>query len=540
MKKLLITETPCQSHIIYWDFIRFITVSFIYFTFSFHFQYQVTAMLFYVALLFGTFVAAAIVHWLVFLLVSKPSKVPNGPMVLPIVGNMWYFLFQKDYYVALLNLQKTYGKAVTLFPGLSTKAMHVMVFDYDLAMKIQSGKFGEVLSDRPENLNDIRGVTEGIVWGQYSTARHLRSLVMRCFKESKLSYSPVMTPSVQDELGRLLQHFAEGKGSSIDPIEILVEHVTSSITLFVLSKRIDLSLDEHRNFLAGARGFFEATPLEMMLLPYLQILSKVVNDSGAASERYLEKVMTKWLEVARQERLKEGPITKENVRDILDVYLMSQPDCKQIDPHFMRGIVDVYLASMETGSVQLSWLLFYLAHQPEEQENLFQEIEEKIGSQLVQPKDRDSLPKLLAYIEEMHRYSVMTTQGFPRRVAEPIDFGDNDEWHLEANTNVMFTWTAMQSDPKYWGDPENFRPSRWIDPKTGKLQTKSQILQFGLGKRVCPGENVGRNIVFCFIAAIIQRFKWRFDEPSMANFTGYKVQLIRQPPPYKLIFEERN
>ena len=55
-----------------------------------------TAMFFYAALLFGTFVAAAIVHWLVFLFVSKPSKIPNGPMVLPIVGNLWYFLFQKN------------------------------------------------------------------------------------------------------------------------------------------------------------------------------------------------------------------------------------------------------------------------------------------------------------------------------------------------------------------------------------------------------------------------------------------------------------
>lgn len=36
-------------------------------------------------------------------------------------------------------------------------------------------------------------------------------------------------------------------------------------------------------------------------------------------------------------------------------------------------------------------------------------------------------------------------------------------------------------DKKIWGDPENFRPERFIDEKTGLLKKKDYSLPFGAG-----------------------------------------------------------
>ena len=59
-------------------------------------------------------------------------------------------------------------------------------------------------------------------------------------------------------------------------------------------------------------------------------------------------------------------------------------------------------------------------------------------------------------------------------------------------------------DKKFWGDPENFRPSRFLS-KDGKFEKKEQFIPFGFGKRVCMGENMAKAELFLFVTGILQR-----------------------------------
>ena len=493
-------------------------------------------VIFVANLIFWTFLAGCLVHWLIFLLFIKPKNIPDGPLVLPIIGNIWYFAFCTDYCQAMLKLHHRYGKAVTIFAGLSRKAMNVVIFDYKLTQHLQNGKIGEIISHRPEKLNEIRGVTEGIVWGQYPVARHLRAMVMKCFKEMGFSHGQCLIKPVEDEINRMFKSISNQCGKALNPEILLIEHFASSITIGAISRRLDLSNEEHRQVLNKAHGFFDATPLEMFLLPYLVDFSYLIKDKSAIAEKWLEQTMSKWLEEERLERTKGGlKINVENARDVFDVYLSSNPNIDQVDPHFMRAMVDTYFGAMETGATQLLWLIFYLAHQPDEQERIFNELLEQVGeSSLPQPKHLNQCPKLQSYIEEMQRFSIMTTQGFPRRVATDVDI---DGIELKQNDSVIFSWRAIQVDPEYWIDPDNFRPNRWLDPATGKFIQKGHTFQFGTGKRVCPGENIARNLVFCFIAAIIQRFQWKLA--SKPNFNGYKMNLLRRPSDFQVVFTDR-
>ncbi len=51
-------------------------------------------------------------------------------------------------------------------------------------------------------------------------------------------------------------------------------------------------------------------------------------------------------------------------------------------------------------------------------------------------------------------------------------------------------WFHM--DPTYWGDPESFRPERFIDPSSNTLLRHERFMPFGHGKRICMGESLAR------------------------------------------------
>ena len=53
--------------------------------------------------------------------------------------------------------------------------------------------------------------------------------------------------------------------------------------------------------------------------------------------------------------------------------------------------------------------------------------------------------------------------------------------HTFQNTIVTFNYVTLNHDKEIWGDPENFRPERFIT--NGKLDlSKDKSLPFGAGK----------------------------------------------------------
>lgn len=58
---------------------------------------------------------------------------------------------------------------------------------------------------------------------------------------------------------------------------------------------------------------------------------------------------------------------------------------------------------------------------------------------------------------------------------------------------------------KTWGDPENFRPSRFLAGR--RLINAHKILPFGLGKRICLGESLAKASLFNYFTAIMQQYK---------------------------------
>ena len=97
-------------------------------------------------------------------------------------------------------------------------------------------------------------------------------------------------------------------------------------------------------------------------------------------------------------------------------------------------------------------------------------------------------------------------------------------------------------DPEYWGDPETFRPARFLvkDRDSFRLEKKEQFIPFGFGKRACMGENMAKAELFLFVTGILQRLNVKKSKnhpvPSEKNvYYGFTLA----PEPFYVQFESR-
>ena len=65
---------------------------------------------------------------------------------------------------------------------------------------------------------------------------------------------------------------------------------------------------------------------------------------------------------------------------------------------------------------------------------------------------------------------------------------------------------AMHRDPKFWDEPNEFKPER-LERCLGQ-QEGFMYIPFGMGRRVCPGADMGLQIVSLALGALIQCFDW--------------------------------
>ena len=486
-------------------------------------------MLLFIA--FTTFLAIFI-QWLVFLFTRSP-KTPPGPFPIPILGSLWYFIpHLKNCHAAFEKLEKDYGGVVTIYSGLAKGGKIVLALNWDSVNMFVKGKTGELIANRPDMLSNLRGV--GMTWADYSIAKDRKAFVVKAFRDLGLSNGS--NPLIGDEIVNMIEAIGNQCNKAISPDKIITEAVSSSIFLSIFGHRLDFSDKRFGKLFELATIFFEGNMFEFFLIPYLKFVKPILGNKVAEAEYQMGCILKEWLEEQRVERQK-SQVTPENARDVLDFYLAANPGLKEIEPSYVRMNVDMFVGSMDTASKSIAWILYYLAHMPEEQERLWKEMECNGCPQYPKYADKSKYPMLEAVIHESARYSSMVLCGFPRLAADTVEFGSHLEYQLEKGDTVFLSGHNSQFDANYWLDPSNFRINRWIDPITGNFKNHSHMLHFGIGRRVCPGEYVGRSLVFEFTGALIKHFQWKLDGSS--DFNGASVKLTRVPFSHKLLFSHR-
>ncbi len=178
------------------------------------------------------------------------------------------------------------------------------------------------------------------------------------------------------------------------------------------------------------------------------------------------------------------------------------------------------LSGTDTTSTFIEWSILYLIKYPDVQAKLHQIISKEIGQRAATLADRSNLPYVDCFMDECFRCSHMMDIAVPHRVVQDTTFKG---YLFPKDTQVFADMDAVLHDPKYWKDPEEFRPERFLNEE-GKHKSDPRMGIFGIGKRRCMGEVLARGEMFLFIVGLIQKFEFRRaadgEEPCLEPKSG--------------------
>ena len=69
-----------------------------------------------------------------------------------------------------------------------------------------------------------------------------------------------------------------------------------------------------------------------------------------------------------------------------------------------------------------------------------------------------------------------------------MDIGKSKPLKVEKGTTVVIPSIAIHNDPKYWEDPDLYKPERFANKEELTLRAKGIYLPFGDGPRMCIGK----------------------------------------------------
>ncbi len=222
--------------------------------------------------------------------------------------------------------------------------------------------------------------------------------------------------------------------------------------------------------------------------------------------------------------------------DLLSVLLQAQDDegIGMTDRQLHDEIMTLFLAGHETTANALSWTWLLLGQHPEIEEKLAEELGRVLGGRAPTMAD---LPRLtytdMILKEAMRLYPPVWVIG--RRALAPFRLG---EYELPAGTNVLMSQLLMHREAKYFPEPDQFDPSRWManDPRNVSLP-RFAYFPFGGGPRVCIGAGFAMMEAVLLLATIAQNFKLtlipgqmieQLPSVTLRPKSGIQVQLSRR------------
>lgn len=183
---------------------------------------------------------------------------------------------------------------------------------------------------------------------------------------------------------------------------------------------------------------------------------------------------------------------------------------RRLGPEHARGtFMDLVVASILTTTNYAYALPNILLHNPSVLLKLQREVDHVIGSER-RPSifDRDSMPYAAATVCELLRYASLLP-GLPHVAQKTTTLAGKH--HVAKGTVVFPFFTPVHYDKTFWGDPETFRPERFLDDCTGQLlpadhPNRKHVLAFGAGNRMCIAESFSQKRLFIFLTSIVQAF----------------------------------
>mgnify|MGYP006274971969 FL=1 len=313
---------------------------------------------------------------------------------------------------------------------------------------------------------------EGLLTVEGEEWRAQRDAMQPLFtRDSVLGYADGIVEQVQ----RRVDRWADGQ--RLDLQREFTDLALDVLFATVLGRELDLDGDRRlRESAEHLHEWFQPTSYllpEWMPTPARQRFKRAKQTLESEAERLLD------------ERGGEAPADPTQAEDLLSLLVGLREagiaDSGMLTDERLRDqMVTIVFAGHDTTTTTLTFSFWALANHPEIRERFHAEIDALDGPPTVD--DLDDLPVTERVVTETLRlYPPVYT--LPRLTTEPVVF---DGYRVPEDELLGLAIRHVQRDPRFYDDPETFRPSRWDGDLRSDLHDFAYA-PFGGGPRICIG-----------------------------------------------------
>jgi cytochrome P450 len=425
--------------------------------------------------------------------------------------------FRRNAPAFLLNAARTHGDLVYLRVG----PQHIYFVNHpdwirDILVTHQAGFTKSRMLERARVL-----LGDGLLTSEGEFHTRQRRLVQPAFHRDRLaSYARAMVDCAVACRDRWESQ------AKFDVAREMTRLTLAIVARTLFSADVDSEADEIGTALTEVLGLFET-----VLLPFSEWLEKLPLPSVRRFERArdrLDRTIYRIIEERRASKVDQG--------DLLSMLLLSQDDDGRggmTDKQVRDEALTLFLAGHETTANALTWTWYLLSQNPEAEAKFHAEIDDVVSNRA---PSFDDLPRLryteMVFAESMRLYP--PAWGIGRRTIHEYAIGD---YNIPARSILLMSPYVMHRDPRWFAQPEQFDPERWL-PEAAAARPKFSYFPFGGGARVCIGERFAWMEGVLLLATIGRKWRLRLAEGHRVETRAlitlrpkYGMEMIAEPRP---------
>ncbi|PKK77505.1 cytochrome P450 [Rhizophagus irregularis] len=175
-----------------------------------------------------------------------------------------------------------------------------------------------------------------------------------------------------------------------------------------------------------------------------------------------------------------------------------------IDSEIRANLLDGILNGTHKSANMLSFIIYYIAHNPNVKKKMLKEIDSIFQGDKIRPITKDDFYNLNyceAIVKEVARVFPVV-HSFERCINKPDEIAG---YQWPADTSFLINVKAIHNNEDYWEEPNKFNPDRWMnesfEPK------KNSYIVFGGGLRSCPGRKLAIVKLVCLMALLFRKYE---------------------------------
>ncbi|XP_057779393.1 6,7,8-trihydroxycoumarin synthase-like [Salvia miltiorrhiza] len=440
---------------------------------------------------------------------TTKSNLPPGPPRLPLIGNLHQVATAGDLHFYLWRLSKKYNSPI-LHMKLGSRPL-IVVSSAKLAKEVMETQ-DLAFCSRPKStvMQKLTYQYSDIAFSPFSDNwREMRKFITIHLLSAKKVQS--FRPIREDEVSLMIANISKSASSHqvVNLSEMATAISCSLVCRIAFGKRYNNHEMRRFNNLIDEFG---AISLKFFVSDYVPALGWVDKLVGSTKRlhRIFENHDSFYQELIDEHLDPRRAKKKEEEKDILDTLIKLKEDkSSPIDLNWnsiKALLLNIFVGGAGTSATSTIWAMTALIKAPNVMKKLQAEIRNSIGKK--GKVDEDDLPKL-PYLKAVIMESFRLTPSVPLLAQrEAIKKSILDGYEIQPKTNVYVNTWAISRDPKYWENPDEFMPERFLDSNID-LKGKDFILTpFGSGRRICPGMVMGLVNVELIVANLLYSFDW--------------------------------